>query len=275
MTQATLHAEPQAGDPVDSTSVVAIATPTDVAMGELFDPNLYLFFELGFDEGHEPSEVGDDWPFALVPVGTLRGVAVYEIQLDGERHFVTANPANVFPAAGMEAADLEVAWAGQAWIGERDPIDLGTSAIGHEAVPPGPERRRACEALAAGAPLLEGLYLRATGEYLVLTDTAAAGTSLARSRLRSLVPQSRGDWAMRWAGRCANRRRRSYSSPIVGRHHPTSMVDTTDAVVDAASVVEGLDPVAIDPDQRAQIPAVVDDWLFARNGRGQRSGLPR
>jgi hypothetical protein len=31
----------------------------------------------------------------------------------------------------------------------------------------------------------------------------------------------------------------------------------------------------VDPGQRAQIMAVVDEWLFAPDGRGQRSGLSR
>jgi hypothetical protein len=51
--------------------------------------------------------------------------------------------------------------------------------------------------------------------------------------------------------------------------------ETADAVIDAVLVVEGLDPATVDPDQRAQIMAIVDDWLFAPDGRGQRSGLPR
>jgi hypothetical protein len=51
--------------------------------------------------------------------------------------------------------------------------------------------------------------------------------------------------------------------------------DTADAVVDSVLVVEGLDPATVDPRQRAQIMAIVDDWLFAPDGRGRRSGLPR
>lgn len=51
--------------------------------------------------------------------------------------------------------------------------------------------------------------------------------------------------------------------------------ETPDAVVDAVLVVEGLDPARVDGRQRAQIMAVVEDWLFAPDGRGQRSGLPR
>ena len=51
--------------------------------------------------------------------------------------------------------------------------------------------------------------------------------------------------------------------------------ETAGAVVDAVLVVEGLEPAMVDSSQRAQIMAIVDDWLFAPNGRGQRSGLPR
>jgi hypothetical protein len=51
--------------------------------------------------------------------------------------------------------------------------------------------------------------------------------------------------------------------------------ETPDAVVDAVLVVEGLDPVTVDNTQRAQIKALVDDWLFSPDGRGELSGLPR
>ena len=50
--------------------------------------------------------------------------------------------------------------------------------------------------------------------------------------------------------------------------------ETPDAVVDAVLVVEGLDPVSVDSRQRAQVKAVVVDWLFDQHGRGERSGLP-
>jgi hypothetical protein len=51
--------------------------------------------------------------------------------------------------------------------------------------------------------------------------------------------------------------------------------DTPDAVVDAVLVVEGLDPIMVDSNQRAQIKAIVVDWLFDPFGRGEMSGLPR
>lgn len=120
------------------------------------DLNAYLFYELGFDGEHDESEVREDWPFVLVVAGNPGGVPVYEIEVDGERHFVTENPTAVFPAAGMSLDHLELVWAGMAWIRTRDPIGLETSAIGYDDVPPGIERRRACEALADGAPSGKG-----------------------------------------------------------------------------------------------------------------------
>jgi hypothetical protein len=51
--------------------------------------------------------------------------------------------------------------------------------------------------------------------------------------------------------------------------------ETPDEIVDAVLVVEGLDPTVVDPQQRAQIRAVVVAWLFDPQGRGERSGLPR
>ena len=56
---------------------------------------------------------------------------------------------------------------------------------------------------------------------------------------------------------------------------PTSNSDTPYVVVDAVLVVEGLDPVMADSNQRAQIKVIVVDWLFDPHGRGERSGLPR
>lgn len=50
---------------------------------------------------------------------------------------------------------------------------------------------------------------------------------------------------------------------------------TPGAVVDAVLIVEGLDPVGVAGQQRAQIEAVVVDWLFDPHGSGARSGLPR
>lgn len=51
--------------------------------------------------------------------------------------------------------------------------------------------------------------------------------------------------------------------------------ETPDEVVDAVLVVEGLDPGVVDPRQRAQIRAVVVEWLFDPQGKGATSGLPR
>jgi hypothetical protein len=50
---------------------------------------------------------------------------------------------------------------------------------------------------------------------------------------------------------------------------------TPDEVVDAVLAVEGLDPPLVDRRQRAQMRAIVVDWLFDPHGRGERSGLPR
>jgi len=51
--------------------------------------------------------------------------------------------------------------------------------------------------------------------------------------------------------------------------------DTPDAVVDAVLIVEGLNPATVTSGQRAQITAVVIDWLFDPRGSGMRSGLSR
>ena len=51
--------------------------------------------------------------------------------------------------------------------------------------------------------------------------------------------------------------------------------ETPNQVVDAVLLLEGLDPTTVDRRQRDQILAVVIDWLFDPEGRGELSGLPR
>jgi hypothetical protein len=51
---------------------------------------------------------------------------------------------------------------------------------------------------------------------------------------------------------------------------------TADELVDAVLAAEGvdLDPALADKAERARLRAVVEDWLFAPDGKGARSGLP-
>ena len=80
----------------------------------------------------------------------------------------------------MSAMDLELQIRGAAWITEQEPIDANTSAIGDEAVPSALTRRErmraiACDATGLAEPtILEGLFLRKRGDYLVLVDRSAA-----------------------------------------------------------------------------------------------------
>ena len=52
--------------------------------------------------------------------------------------------------------------------------------------------------------------------------------------------------------------------------------ETAEELVDAVLAAEGvdLDPALADKAERAQLRAVVVDWLFAPDGKGARSGLP-
>lgn len=145
-------------------------------MSGLTDLNEYLFYEFGFDLEHEP-KIAEDWPFALEPTDAP---GIFVFQHEGERHFAFDRPSlNFLPAAGMGAADVATQTAGMAWIGERDPIDLQTSYVGYDDIPPARERRAVTEALTGDEPIAEGLYLRATGEYLALAGDTVVGTSVA------------------------------------------------------------------------------------------------
>lgn len=67
-------------------------------------------------------------------------------------------------------------------------------------------------------------------------------------------------------GYCGSNDRYSTADDLTG--------ETATEVVDAVLVAEGLNPVTADSGQRAQIKAIVYDWLFDPYGRGARSGLP-
>ena len=50
---------------------------------------------------------------------------------------------------------------------------------------------------------------------------------------------------------------------------------TADAFVDAVLRAEGDDPVTYDRHARADLTAIIEDWLFDDgSGKGSRSGLP-
>jgi len=132
----------------------------------------------------EPSvdSVSETWPFTLVHVRTFalgsRSVFVFEFEHEGLSYFAVDGASLAFyPAAGMNAVDLEMQIRGAAWIREQDPVDSNSSVISDESVPPAVERRSRLQSLAIAqtgredTAILEGLFLRQTGTYLALAQT--------------------------------------------------------------------------------------------------------
>jgi hypothetical protein len=150
--------------------------------------NEYLFYELGYDLEHPPSAVADDWPFELQTVGTIDSIQgqieVFEFIADNERHFALLSRGGLesYPAAGMTRMDLQLQHDGAAWIACQDPIDLATSRLGDDSIPPATERQAVIEGLAANicvSPrILEGLYLCTRGTYLALVEDPHTGASV-------------------------------------------------------------------------------------------------
>jgi hypothetical protein len=154
-------------------------------MSEKKTVNEYLFYEFGYDLRHDPSAITDDWPFELQTSGTIRStkgeIEVLEFVANGETYFVLhGNTLSFYPAAGMTLEDLRVQQEGAVWITRQDPIDLATSRLGDDTVPPVAERQTALESLAniacASPRIFEGLYLRMVGAYLALVEDTTTGT---------------------------------------------------------------------------------------------------
>jgi hypothetical protein len=134
---------------------------------------------LAAEWGHE-GEIDDGHPFLLTHLGSLEGSEVFEFADGGERFFAFAGPWVGYVRAGvMSLEDLRVQEAGSAWLGRREPIDLGTSRIGDERVPPAIERRAAIQALIGEVGLdpdtttiLEGFFLVDERRYVALVEAS-------------------------------------------------------------------------------------------------------
>jgi hypothetical protein len=122
--------------------------------------NEYLFYEFGFDEA-DAGRVSENWPFELKPVGRfvlLSGeMTVFEFADEGETYFALDGPTalSFLRSSGMSPEDIRTQQVGATWIGQREPVDLGTARIGYEGVPTAGERRVAITQLVAEARFRE------------------------------------------------------------------------------------------------------------------------
>jgi hypothetical protein len=156
-------------------------------MTEKREVNEYLFYEFCYDLGHEPSEVAEDWPFQLKELGTIRTHEgerrLFEFVYKGDPYVVVSGPITAsYPAAGMKPGDFEIQLDGGEWLEQQGPVDLKTSVLGDDNVPPQPERKAAILSLAAPATrnphICIGLYLRTTGRYLALVEDRDTGEAI-------------------------------------------------------------------------------------------------
>ena len=158
--------------------------------------NEYLFFEFGYDLGEEGSTPTSDWPFQLDFVGKVvlesKTVMVFQFEDDKPYYAFAGIPLNFMPVGNMSLEDLRHQFLGSDWIASSRPVSLQESLPTESDVPSGIERRAELEALsrrafpaAENVAILEGLYLRKTGGYVVLASAddgehaAVAGTTIA------------------------------------------------------------------------------------------------
>jgi hypothetical protein len=173
-------------------------------MSTLRDINEYLFYDFGPGLEEDEHRISDDWPFVLDPVGSFpvgRGTyQVYRFTDDGDAFYVLDGPALLsVPADGMTLEDLRREQQGGSWIAQGDPVDLNTSRIGDERVPPAPERRAAIVQLARNlvnveAPIMhEGLFLMTGQTYLALVEDPTTGQEYVLSSEWGARPSVRPD----------------------------------------------------------------------------------
>jgi len=143
--------------------------------------NEYLFYELGYDaEGYDERKVSENWPFRLDLFETLdvdgETIQVFGFVDDNERHYALyGNELNYYPIDGVELKYFKYQLAGSRWIAKRNPITLEHVMLGDPTIPSTKERVAAIKKLAAGigkgdCRILEGLFLKRTGEYLSLIE---------------------------------------------------------------------------------------------------------
>jgi hypothetical protein len=152
--------------------------------------NHYLFFEFGFDIQPDSNEslISERYPFTLNDTNNPTIFTfIWECIL---YYVVTESGLNFFPADDFTVNDLELMKQGASWIGQREPVNLNTSRIGHSRVPSALERLVALKSLgqsylgSSGFQILEGLFLVKTQTYLALIqppnsdEAVALGTNL-------------------------------------------------------------------------------------------------
>lgn len=156
--------------------------------------NEYLFYEFGFDIEEDEERIGEDYPYKLSFIGEFQigkeNIRVFNF-IDNEilNVVLRGNSLSTFEAMGMELEDLYFQKLGSWWIGNKNPIDLNTSKIGYDNIPPVNIRRQEIEKLAVSRirsidkPIvLEGLYLLNNEQYLTLikseNDNFIVGTEI-------------------------------------------------------------------------------------------------
>lgn len=144
--------------------------------------NEYLFYEFGFDLTEDESVVSDNYPYELNHIADIKlpnkaNLTVFEFyeRLENEEFFVLINDnhLSIVEKNGLNVDDLVFIEVGSSWIGENEPIDLSTTRIGDDKIPPLNERKTSIEKMIANFGIknfqvLEGLYLTRLEKYITL-----------------------------------------------------------------------------------------------------------
>jgi hypothetical protein len=143
--------------------------------------NAYLFYEFGYDaESYDEEKVSENWPFTLELLETLdvdgEAIQIFRFINDNEWHYALyGSVLNYYPVDGVELKYFKYQLAGSSWIAKRNPITLEHVVLGDPKIPSTKERVAAIKKLAArlrkgDCRILEGLFLKRTGEYLSLIE---------------------------------------------------------------------------------------------------------
>ncbi len=143
--------------------------------------NEYLFYEFGYDiKEYDENEgkISENWPFQLELLETLDidgdTIQVFGFVYDNERHYALyGKDLDYYSVDDVELKYLKYQLEGSRWIAKRNPITLEYVVLGDPAIPSTKERAASIKKLADGidkgeCKILEGLFLKRTGEYLSL-----------------------------------------------------------------------------------------------------------
>tara|TARA_B100001093_G_C26562053_1_gene899097 strand:+ start:35 stop:652 length:618 start_codon:yes stop_codon:yes gene_type:complete len=141
------------------------------------DFNNYLFFEFGWFEEGDESQISEVWPYTFEKLDSFQidGVKtdIYKFTEDEDYYLIDDNSLNFISSENLSINYLKLYLLGSAWIGFQKPIDLNTMDKRDPIIPSIPHRKECLKKIwtkyfDCDYIICEGLFLKKTQRYLGL-----------------------------------------------------------------------------------------------------------